>query len=444
MGYPLSFTSRRSDGFWFIFASKLFDEDNYTVENKILRGAAARHAEKNALAESKADQQKFIDKFGKDIFDLFNKSKDRLKNADVSTDILYHVKNTSPEDMKNILNNLRAKVVKKGDDVDLTKIQGKYRFLGSKDGYDVYEPLDVISSMSLGVGSGWCTTGRYGHAGDLNFKPSYEDAKEHWDEYTAAGVRFFYFLQNGIGRYALALYPYMVEGQIIVGDNYYINHCDFELYNQQDYVDYDGLLEIPFELIEDEMTAQIIVMHDGLAIGDNYEDKKTLFHCIKDLTTVTIPTDVEVIAPGAFMYCRLLKLVTIPDSVKEIGDLAFAECNNLKSVVIPDSVTEIDALIFHKCSKKLVVSTNNKLAINYCKENEIATQPLTNGISEGLKLHEEEKSTGVKSNGIYSVMDGKWIKEPVQADIPDLDEDAFNEEFSKWEKKYFELLDKIG
>lgn len=56
----------------------------------------------------------------------------------------------------------------------------------------------------------------------------------------------------------------------------------------------------------------------------------------------------------------------------------------------------------------------------------------------------EATSTGVKSNGIYSVMDDKWIKEPVHADIPDLDEDAFNEEFSKWEKKYFELLDKIG
>ena len=83
------------------------------AESKILRGAAARHAEKNApnLNESKADQQKFIDKFGEDVFDLFNKSKDRLKNADVSTDILYHVKNTSPEDMKNILNNLRAQVV---------------------------------------------------------------------------------------------------------------------------------------------------------------------------------------------------------------------------------------------------------------------------------------------------------------------------------------------
>ena len=111
---------------------------------------------------------------------------------------------------------------------------------------------------------------------------------------------------------------------------------------------------------------------------------------------------------------------------------------------IPDSVTEIGNKAFKECSSELVVRTNNKLAIKYFKNKRIATKPLTNGVAEGLTIHEEEKATGVKSNGIYSVMDGKWIKEPVQADIPDLDEDAFNEEFSKWEKKYFELLDKIG
>lgn len=504
-------------------------------ESKILRGASVRHAEKNALAESKADQQKFIDKFGKDVFDLFNKSKDRLKNADVSTDILYHVKNTSPEDMKNILNNLRAKVVKKGDGVDLTKIQGEYRFLGSKDGYDVYEPLDVISSMSLGVGTGWCTTGRYGHAGDLNFKPSYEDAEEHWDDYTEEGVRFFYFLKNGIGKWALALYPYTVEASVVVGEKYYIQNCDFELYNQQDEQDYNGLLEIPFELIADASRMKIANIHDGLSLSN---DGKEVLYCVKNATAVTIPSGVKTIRAFAFshcsflesvtipdsvesiqfcafMNCQSLKSITIPDSVKEfnegvfltctslesvilpkdirkipsyffsetalksitipssiieidnsafqdcsslgsvtihngtmkINNLAFFGCKNLKSVTIPDSVTEIGNQIFKECSSELIVSTNNKKVIDYCKKNGIATQPLTNGVSEGLKLHEEEKeekSTGVKSNGIYSVMDGKWIKEPVQADIPDLDEDAFNEEFSKWEKKYFELLDKIG
>ena len=48
---------------------------------------------------------------------------------------------------------------------------------------------------------------------------------------------------------------------------------------------------------------------------------------------------------------------------------------------------------------------------------------------------------GLKSNGIYSVKDGKWIKEPEQTDIPDLDEEAFDKEFTEWEDKYFALKD---
>lgn len=48
---------------------------------------------------------------------------------------------------------------------------------------------------------------------------------------------------------------------------------------------------------------------------------------------------------------------------------------------------------------------------------------------------------GLRSNGIYSVKDGKWIKEPEQADIPDLDEESFDKEFTEWEDKYFALKD---
>ena len=65
-------------------------------------------------------------------------------------------------------------------------------------------------------------------------------------------------------------------------------------------------------------------------------------------------------------------------------------------------------------------------------------------LGEDLQGNASNISTGVKSNGIYSVMTGKWIKEPVQADIPDLDKEAFDKVFNEWEDKYFELLKKIG
>ena len=69
---------------------------------------------------------------------------------------------------------------------------------------------------------------------------------------------------------------------------------------------------------------------------------------------------------------------------------------------------------------------------------------INSSLGEDLQGNASNTSTGVKSNGIYSVMTGKWIKEPVQADIPDLDKEAFDKVFNEWEDKYFELLKKIG
>jgi hypothetical protein len=53
------------------------------------------------------------------------------------------------------------------------------------------------------------------------------------------------------------------------------------------------------------------------------------------------------------------------------------------------------------------------------------------------------QTNAVKSNGIYSVLNNTWLKEPVQADIPDIDKEEFDKLFSEWEDKYFELLDSI-
>lgn len=393
-------------------------ELNPNVENEIIEsrksgmhGACVR---KSKLTESKEDRQKFIDKFGQDMLDLFAKSKDRLKNAGISTDMLWHVKNTSPEDMKNILYNLRAKVVKNDSKADMTKIQGKYNYLGSKDGYDVYEPLDVVASMSLGVGTGWCTTGRYGHAGDLNFKPSYEDAKEHWDDYVSNGTRFFYFLKNGIGKWALALTSYESKYVGMFADmNTYIDRSNFELYNQEDILDYDGLSEIPYDLIGAELILDKKDTINGLVISD---DGKTVLRCYYKVKSVIVPDGVATIDYGSFSHCRQLLSVTLPNSLIKIDEIAFYGCDSLKSITIPKNVTEIGDEAFSLCKSlesvtilndstislgkyifaytpdNIVMKTNNKTIIEYCKENEIITNPLTEAeesLQEGGKSMED-------------------------------------------------------
>ena len=89
-----------------------------------------------------------------------------------------------------------------------------------------------------------------------------------------------------------------------------------------------------------------------------------------------------------------------------------------------------------KLSRADIVAKQSNTSLN--KNN------INSSLGEDLQGNASNTSTGVKSNGIYSVMTGKWIKEPVQADIPDLDKDAFDKVFNEWEDKYFELLKKIG
>lgn len=215
------------------------------------------------LEESKQDIQNFIDKFGQDTYDLFMKSKDRLKNNKLSTDITWHTKNTSPEEMDNILSTLQQKV---GGNKDLSKtdfskeqIPGKYNYLGRYGEYDVYEPLDYLSSMALGVNTGWCTTGRYGHYGEPNFKPSEEDARRHFNDYISKGIRLIYLLdpKTHYGEFAFAIYPRVLEvdeiEQTADGQRIHLTGVNFEIFDSEDLEAYWFLYDygIPEKLISD-------------------------------------------------------------------------------------------------------------------------------------------------------------------------------------------------
>jgi hypothetical protein len=57
----------------------------------------------------------------------------------------------------------------------------------------------------------------------------------------------------------------------------------------------------------------------------------------------------------------------------------------------------------------------------------------------GVELFVDTEGTKTISNGIYSLNTG-WIKEPVKEEIPELDQEKFDAEFSKWEDMYFELV----
>lgn len=329
------------------------------------------------LNESKQDIDAFINKFGQDTYEEFKKSTQRLKNANYSTDIIKYTKDDSwtKEKLDKLLFNLSNKLTVNKD--DSTKIEGKYRDLGIQGNYHIYEPLDALASMNLGVGSGWCTTGRYGHYGDKNFKPSLKDAENHWDNYTSKGIRFFYYLDKNtnLAKYAIALYPETIDVDRKIGTAY-VTEANFEIYNAEDELDYDAFNKLPTDNLGVKLILEAELILDNNIIYTVENNIKTKFAEIKDDTlyvengvkkivcledilsqdilnkikNIDLPDGVKEIDRFAFLNCASLESITIPDSVEKIGNTAFSHCRSLKSVTIPNSVTTIGNYIFSDCS----------------------------------------------------------------------------------------------
>lgn len=60
-----------------------------------------------------------------------------------------------------------------------------------------------------------------------------------------------------------------------------------------------------------------------------------------------------------------------------------------------------------------------------------------------LEIFVETENSARVSNGVYSVKKNKWIKKPVQEDIPEYDKEALDKLVSEWEEKCKNLIDDI-
>ena len=326
----------------------------YAVHNsRCVKLADASEFNKNSdlITEAKADIDAFVGKFGEDTYNNFLKAKDRLKNKGKSTDLTWYVKNMEKKDLDELILSLydkesdqQKKRIIQGTDKE---IRGKYNYLGEKDGYKVYQPLDVQASMDLGVNTGWCTAGRYGHYGHPEFTPSLKDAKQHWNDYTSKGIEFYYFLdpKTMYGKYAVALYPKTLDVNQETEQGW-LNKTNIEIYNDVDYLDYLAVDKLPLDLIKKEIVLDITSYDEqGLAISNN-----TVIRCRKDVVNITIPNSVTSIEGSAFYNCTSLTSITIPDSLISIGIGAFRGCSSLTSITIPNSVTSIEGSAFSGCT----------------------------------------------------------------------------------------------
>ena len=57
-----------------------------------------------------------------------------------------------------------------------------------------------------------------------------------------------------------------------------------------------------------------------------------------------------------------------------------------------------------------------------------------------VEVYVETEGLNTISNGVYSVLNNKWLKHPELQAIPEIDREAFDKEFVKWEDRYNQLL----
>lgn len=315
------------------------------------------------LEERPQDIQAFNDKFGDGSFDKFNKLKGRLKNNNISQDIVFHTKNTSPDEMKKILYDMENRVVR-----DKTgKTKNNYKLVAENEHYQVLDILDWETAMNLGNDTSWCITGRYQTSGEV--KPS--QAKQYFNQYKNQGVKhFLFFMPKGNEeKYCLCL----------TDDN-----DKFEFWNAAD--NSMGIGKPPIDenlpnFTYDDFTLELPPIINGLVIKDD-----VVIEASKLITDVVIPDSVKEISQDAFYECKSLKSITIPDSVAYIDEYAFYDCTSLESITIPDSVKYIDENVFRGCVslKSITIPSSVKEiggeAFSYCKSLESIIIP--DGVEE--------------------------------------------------------------
>lgn len=124
---------------------------------------------------------------------------------------------------------------------------------------------------------------------------------------------------------------------------------------------------------------QTLTVPEGITKIEKYAFAK----CVQ-MTSISLPSTLEVIGEGAFRECGITSL-TLPTSAKltKIDPLAFSKCNGLTEVVIPGNIKTVGEAAFYECNglKKITLNegvvTVEKLGFQGCASLEEVNLPST-------------------------------------------------------------------
>lgn len=142
------------------------------------------------------------------------------------------------------------------------------------------------------------------------------------------------------------------------GDMYDYTYCSFTGdYGEEVYkvVIGDGITRIGDYSFYDLNNLQ------SVTIGKNVKEIGRYAFCLCEspmFTTVTIPSNVQVIDDGAFMGCTSLTNVSFQPGLQKIGEYAFRECYRLQSVSLPNGINVVETYAFYDAAKYVTIPEN--------------------------------------------------------------------------------------
>lgn len=301
------------------------------------------------LKESKQDELNFKTWLNNDQYaDLFIKFRQGFKQPE--NDYYYWIKKKQPEDLVKFIDAYQGQ--KRAKEKEHQEVMNGAEFLGEENGYKVYYITTWEASKTLGQGAKWCI--------------SMKNKSAYWKDYTSKGIKFYFFISSQT-KYALALYPKVLEINKVIDENTYLIKANFEIYDTRDKLDYLIINKLPLNLIPEQIVLEKEAAENGLVIKNNKLIKvnkniknvnisnnvtsigKSAFEDCTSLTSITIPNSITSIEFNAFYNCKSLKNIKIPNSIIRIGGCAFEFCTSLTSIAISDSVTSIGHSVFSNC-----------------------------------------------------------------------------------------------
>lgn len=324
----------------------------------------------DSLVESKADQQQFIDTFGKEAFDDFQKWKPRLKNKGYSVDLTYHVKNTSPDDMLQILDSVSDDSHEQDLDYEGRQIPSdnkQYKIIEKTSKWTIYKPTDYIGSIYAAHGGRWCTAGGYRIP---EGKVKVSQAEHYFNEYTDRGIDLYYCINNQDVEDSVAIASNGGKTQVFNHDDNAISIesvdsdlkqllIDNSIIPPEMYVEGDSLIRytgidsnvvvpegvkyIKDEAFQNTSVKSVTLPDSVVSIGEHAFDE---CHQLQD---IKLSANLTSIGKGAFSACIALRTIDFPESLEVIGYAAFEECTNLQKIRIPSKVSKIEPFSFKNC-----------------------------------------------------------------------------------------------